>query len=322
MMACMGTRNLPRLVIAGAGGVIGRHLIAAAAERFDTVVLTRSRTSREGATALTWDPTAARRGDGDALAALVAVLDGAAAVVNLAGSSIAGGRLGPRHIALVRDSRVDATTTLVTAASRCARPPAAWFQVSGTGIYGDGGERELDELAPADTSSPLGVVGAQWEAAAAPAASFSRLVIGRVGMVLAPDAVAWRRLLLPIRLFVGGPLGTGRQWWPWIHVDDLTRVILKSLADERMVGVYNVVAEPVRQLELTREAAGRLGRPAALPVPAFALRLLLGGVADALLLGSQRVVPARLVEEGYDFVAGTVPAAVARLVERRNLHGA
>jgi uncharacterized protein len=315
---------LPSLVIAGAGGVIGRALLRAAAGRYRPVVLTRGGTSLADAETIVWNPNAASEGDESTLLTLAEAMRGAAAVVNLAGSSIARGRLGPKHRALVRESRVRSGATLVAALERCAEPPRAYFQASGTNIYREGGDEPLDESAPIVAEDTLGEIGLVWEASAEPARAFSRVTVGRIGVVLAPDAEAWQRLLLPIRLGVGGPLGNGRQWWPWIHVDDVARAILWCIEEERAEGAYNLVAEPTRQIDLVRAAARRLRRPALLPVPAFALRLLLGtAVADALLLESRRVVPERLQEAGFSFLAPTIEEGVERLLtQRRGSDGA
>jgi uncharacterized protein len=301
-------------VIAGAGGVIGRHLMRAAAARYDVSVLTRGGTRPQGVSAHAWNPAAARQGDEPGIDAVARALDGADAVVNLAGSSIAAGRLGPAHLARLQGSRVDVGRTLTVATQRCRRPPAAFFQASGDNIYGDGGEAELDESAPVDGDHRLQAPGRAWEASTAEVAEMSRRVVGRIGMVLARDAEAFRKVTLPIRLFVGGPLGSGRQWWPWIEAGDLSRAILWLLERDDAAGVYNLAGEPERQIDFARAAARRLRRPALLPVPAFALRLLVGGVADELLLSSRRVVAARLRREGFAFEAGTLDAAMARLL--------
>lgn len=302
------------MVIAGAGGVVGRALVRAAANRYELVVLTRGDTTLPGTRSVRWNPSAAADGDEAALTALARELDGAAALVNLAGSSIAAGRLDEAHVRRVRESRERAGATLVAAAQRADAPPPVWFQASGIDIYGDGGERVLDETTSVDGDGPIQVVGRAWEASADPASAFARVILGRIGVVLAPDAEAWTKLLLPIRLFVGGPLGSGRQWFPWIEADDLARAILFLIEDERAEGPYNLVAEPVRQIELTRLAARALRRPAIVPAPAFALRIALGRVADVLLLTSKRAVPARLREAGFTFEAPTAEAAVAKLL--------
>jgi uncharacterized protein (TIGR01777 family) len=305
------------MVIAGAGGVVGRHLVAAARERYAITVLTRRIDGDEpaGARAVTWNPCAAREGDDDAIAALAETISGATAIVNLAGASIADGRLGPDHIARVRESRADSAATL-SAANAAAVPATAWFQASGVGRYGDRGDEILTERSgPGDDL--MASISRDWEGSATEASERTRVVIGRMGLVLAPDAPAWQRYMLPIRLGVGGRLGSGEQWFAWIDAEDLARSILWLIENDGAEGPYNLTApEPVRQVDLSRAAARRLRRPALMRVPAFALRLVLGRVADAVLLPSARAVPERLLAEGFTFNVPTVDRLIDRLLPR------
>ena len=306
-----------RLIIAGAGGVIGARAIEALRPSGPVTVLTRHEGGAwpPGVTPFVWNPAAARQGDAAELDRLAGVLEGATALLNLAGSSIAAGRLDAAHRARVEGSRVDATTTLVEAAARTAAAPRVWLQGSAVGLYGDRGEEVLTEASDAgDPGFPLVPTGTAWEAAAAPAAARSRLVVVRFGVVFDREAEAWRKLLLPVKLFAGGPLGSGRQWMPWVSGRDVGRA-LAWLLDHDVSGVVNLTApEPARQIDVTRTAAKALGRPVWLPAPAFALRIALGGVADALLLASQRVVPARLLEAGFVFDDPTIERAMPDLV--------
>lgn len=307
----------PRIVIAGASGVVGHHLVAAARQRFDVTVLTRRVTGTEpnGASPASWQPDAARSGDEEALSRLTSTLEGAAALVNLAGSSLAAGRLGPAHLDRLLTSRVDSATTLVTALQRCRRPPEVMVQASATGYYGQRGDDVLDEEAGPDEDFVLAPVASATEAAAAPAAARSRLCVLRTGVVLAEDASAWQRLLMPIRLGFGGPLGPGTQWLSWIDADDLARVYLHAIEERSCDGTYNAVApEPVRQRDLGRAAARRLHRPFWFPAPTWALRLALGRLADGALLQSARVVPSRLSAQGFTFRWGTLESALDKLL--------
>lgn len=303
------------LVIAGASGVVGRHLVAAARAAGRRVrLLSRS---PAGPDARRWDPGRAAAGDEAAVAAVASALEGAAVVVNLAGASLAEGRLGRAHRARVLGSRLDATRALVRAFARCQAPPPVWLQASATGFYGDTGEADVTEEAPPGRLF-LSEVCARWEAAAAEALAAPappRLVVLRIGLVLAADAPAWAKLVGPIRLGVGGPLGGGRQWWAWIDAEDLSRAALHLLARDDARGAFNLTApEPVRQGDLVAQAALLLGRPAFLPAPAFALRLALGGVADELLLPSCRALPARLEALGFRFDRGRVDQVLVHLV--------
>lgn len=305
-------------MIAGATGVVGRHLIARArAEGFDVRVLSRGAPSLAGVEVRRWDPARAAAGDAAAVADLAAALEGAAAVVNLAGASLAGGRLGRAHRARVLDSRVEATRALVSAWTRCQAPPPVWLQASAVGFYGDTGEAEVTEDAPAGGLF-LSEVCQRWEAAAREALARPappRLVILRLGLVLAADAPAWEKLVQPIRLGAGGPLGSGRQWWAWIDADDLARAALFLLRHEAARDAFNLTSpEPVRQKDLVERAATLLRRPAFFPAPAFALRLALGRVADELLLASCRALPRRLLEFGFTFTRGRVDQELVALL--------
>ncbi|MEJ2291139.1 MAG: DUF1731 domain-containing protein, partial [Deinococcales bacterium] len=169
-----------------------------------------------------------------------------------------------------------------------------------------------------DEAFVLGPVATASEAAAAPAAARVRLCVLRLGVVLADDAQAWQRLLMPIRLGVGGRLGSGEQWLPWIDADDLARAFLFVIEQGDCDGVFNAVApEPVRQRDLGRSAARRLRRPFWFPAPAWLLRLVLGRLADGALLQSARVVPKRLTACGFEFEHGTVRAALDELLPKR-----
>ena len=296
---------------------MARHIARAARDRYDVVALTRSVDGSEpqGARPHAWDPGAAEAGDERVLDELAQLIDGAQAIVNLAGASIDGGRFGRDHRRRLVESRVGSTTTLVRALERAGTAPDVWIQGSATGHYGDRGDEILTEDAGASHDFFLAEVTRAWEGAAAPAAAYCRMVVTRCGVVLAPDAPAWNKLLLPIRLFVGGPLAGGEQWFPWITGGDLARAMLFLIETPTSEGAFNVAApEPVRQKQLAREAAARLSRPAFVPTPAPLLRLALGGLADQLVLPSQRVVPARLQESGFAFDHPTIASALDHLL--------
>lgn len=305
-------------MIAGATGVVGRHLAARAqAEGRGVRVLSRGGKALPGAEVRRWDPAAAARGDEVAVNELAAALEGAAAVVNLAGASLAEGRLGRAHREKVLGSRVEATRALVRARARCGAPPPVWLQASATGFYGDTGEADVTEASPVGRMF-LSEVCVRWEEAAREVLAQPtppRLVVLRLGVVFAKDAPAWEKMILPIRLGAGGPLGSGRQWWAWIDADDLARAALFLLAREEASGVFNLTSpEPVRQGDLVAQAALLLHRPALFPAPAFALRLALGAVADELLLPSCRALPVRLGELGFTFERGRVGQELVHLL--------
>lgn len=259
-----------------------------------------------------------------------AVLEQVDAIVHLAGEPIAAGRWTPLQKSTIRDSRVEGTRALCQALGRLTTPPKALICASAIGYYGDRGEEVLRE----DSRPGVGFlpdVGVAWEQAAEPARRQGiRVVHLRFGIILArqgPASFAWRnnprgagpasfgrrnnprgaggalaKMVTPFRLGVGGPLGSGRQWFSWISLDDVVGVIQFALATESLRGPVNVVApRPVTNAEFTQVLGRVLRRPAVLPVPAFALRLLLGEMADGLLLASTRVEPAALAAAGYRF---------------------
>jgi uncharacterized protein (TIGR01777 family) len=305
----------PILVISGASGLIGSHLSAAAKDRYELRLLTRNvdKSARSGASWVAWNPEAAAQGDETALNRLAETLSGAHAIVNLAGASVANGRLGEAHQKRLVKSRVQSAKALLLAQRRAQNPAKVWFQPSGINFYGDRGDAALTERA-APGSSPLSDICRIWEAAPEDAGG-ARLIVGRISVVLAKDAPTWKKLLLPVKLFAGGPFGSGEQWFSWIDADDLAHAILFLIENEASEGVYNLTApEPLRQVDFVRRVASRLSRPAALPAPAFALRLALGGLADALLLASARVLPERLQQEGFTYGYPTFEVELNKLL--------
>lgn len=307
----------PVLVVSGASGLIGTHLIRAAEARYDLRLLTRdpdkAAENRPGRTWTVWDPAAASSGDEGALGALTEAVSGAHAVINLAGASVAEGRLDGAHRQRVVESRTRSAKALLLAQRRAAEPAKVWFQASATGFYGDRGDAALTETSPAG-HGPLVDICRVWEAAPEDAGG-ARLVVGRIGIVLARDASGWRKMVLPVKFFVGGPFGSGAQWYSWIDADDLAQAILFLVGQEGAAGVYNLTTpDPVRQGDLVRQTAARLGRPAFVRAPAFALRLALGGLADALILASAKVLPERLQREGFTFERPTFGQALDELL--------
>ncbi len=302
----------PSVAVTGSTGLVGAALTVALARGGHRVVrLVRSGTATQapGEHTVRWDPG---RGTIDA-----AGLEGVDAVVHLAGESIASGRWTAAKRRRIRDSRVGATRVLAEALARLERPPATLVAASAVGYYGDRGDEVLrEESAPG--GGFLADVCREWEAAAAPAARRGlRVVHMRIGMVLAATGGALAALLPPFRLGLGGPVGSGRQWMSWISLDDLVRAILHALATASLAGPINAVAPaPVTNREFARTLGRVLRRPAVLPLPAGAARLLLGRMADELLLASARVVPARLEAAGFTFGDATLERALRRLLAR------
>ncbi|MBI5441768.1 MAG: TIGR01777 family protein [Deltaproteobacteria bacterium] len=240
-------------------------------------------------------------------------LDGCEAAVNLAGAPIFR-RWNPRAKALIRDSRIATTRNLVNALK--GRRGFTLVSTSAVGIYGNAGERELDESAPAGTDF-LARLAADWEAEALKARSEGvRVVVTRFAIVLGQGGGALEKLALATRLFLGGPIASGRQWFSWIHREDLVRAVLFALESPGLEGPVNLSApNPVRQAELARTLGKVLQRPALLWAPALAVRLVLGEFADTVLF-SQRMVPRRLREAGFAFRYPELEQALRDILKR------
>jgi uncharacterized protein (TIGR01777 family) len=240
-------------------------------------------------------------------------LEGLDAIVHLAGESIGQGRWTKSRKAALRASRVDSTRLLVSELERMTNPPAL-IAASAVGIYGSRGDEVLDEASPGGTGF-LADLTKEWETEILRARQAgARTVALRLGVVLARGAGALSRMALPFKLGLGGRLGGGRQWFSWVALDDAVAVILRAITTD-MTGVYNVTAPgPVTNRELTSALSRVLQRPALFAIPAFALRGMLGGAADELLLTSQRVMPRRLADAGFAFrypeISGALNAAL------------
>lgn len=288
-----------RVIVAGGTGFIGRALCRdLLLAGHEVAVLTRDASRAmgrvpQGAGVAQWSP---EQPEG-----LPQVLSDADAVVNLSGESIAAGRWTPAFKQRLIDSRVNSTRTLVQAI-RLANPrPKVLVNASAVGIYGDRGEEELTEASPPGTGFPA-ELAVRWEQAAEEARETGvRVVKLRIGIVLGEGGGALEKMLLPFRFFVGGPFGSGRQWFPWVHLDDVTGLTLHALQDERVDGALNVVAPGIVRLgEFCKSLGTVLKRPSWLPVPGFALRLVAGELGETMLW-SQKVVPQVALQSGYTF---------------------
>jgi len=239
------------------------------------------------------------------------------AIVHLAGEPIASGQWTSERRRRIRDSRVEGTRKLCELLAGLAEPPGVLIAASAIGYYGDRGEEEVDETAPAGEGFLADVVG-EWERAAQPARDAGiRVVHPRLGVVLWPGGGALRKMLPVMRAGVGGYLGSGRQFWSWISLDDVIGSVLHAITDDRLEGPVNVTApRPVRNREFTAVLADVLGRPAALPAPGFALRMAMGKMADELLLASTNVVPGRLSDTGYEYADPDLELALRHMLGR------
>ncbi len=238
------------------------------------------------------------------------------AVIHLAGESIVG-RWTPAKKARIRDSRVLGTQTLADAIARMADKPRVMVAASAIGFYGDRG----DELVNEDSAPGTGFLAEtcrEWEAASAPVERAGvRVAHIRTGVVLSQHGGALGQMLLPFRLGLGGRLGSGKQWMSWIHVDDIVGAVRHILANEAVQGPVNLTApHPVTNAEFTKTLGKALTRPTIVPVPAFALRLALGEMANEALLASERVQPLRLLSSGYQFRFRELGTALENLIAK------
>jgi uncharacterized protein (TIGR01777 family) len=288
-----------RVVIAGGSGLIGRKLIdrLLQAQHEVTVLSRRPENVHKIFPAVHVEFWDAKTGS-----VLVNILDGADAVINLTGESIAAKRWTQIQKELILSSRIESTQTIIDAIKQTKRKPSVLLNASAAGYYGNVPEGEVIEASPRGTGF-LADVCALWEAEALKVQEIGvRVVLLRTGIVLDKNDGALWKLLVPFRLFVGGPLGSGKQWFPWIHLQDEISAILFTMENEHITGPLNLSApESVRMLEFCRKLGSILYRPSWMYVPAFVLKLALGEMAEPLLLHGQKMLPQKLIDAGFKF---------------------
>ncbi len=300
-----------RIAITGGTGLIGRALADDLAAGGHEVILL-SRTPEQatglpaGVRAVGWD--------GRTAAGWGLLVDGAQAIVNLAGENLGAGRWTAERKRRFRDSRLNAGQAVVEAVQAASRAPRVVVQSSAVGYYGPQADQELAEEAPSG-SDFLARLCVEWEASTAPVEAMGvRRAVIRSGVVLHASEGALPRMLLPFKLFVGGPLGSGRQWISWLHIADEVAAIRFLIDTEEAAGAFNLTAPyPLTNAEVGRAVGRVMRRPAWLPAPAFALRLILGEMATVVLDG-QRVVPRRLLALGFAFRFPEAEAALRDLL--------
>ncbi len=296
------------VALSGSSGLIGSVLARRLSSEGHRVTRLVRRTAGPGE--ISWDPTGGRLDPRD--------LEGLDAVVHLAGENI-GVRWTSARKARIRNSRVQGTRLLSEALARTYRRPQVLVSGSALGIYGDRGDEILTEKTrPGPADDFLAMVGQEWENAAEPALRAGiRVVHPRFGIVLSADGGALGKMLLPFRLGLGGRLGDGSQWMSWISIDDVAGALLHVLLNAGLSGPVNVTApEPVRNRDFTRTLGRVLSRPTLFPVPAAALRLVLGEMADSTLLASARMLPERLLGSGYRFAHPDLETALRHVLGR------
>jgi uncharacterized protein (TIGR01777 family) len=300
-----------KIAITGATGLIGSELAKAVA-RDGAEVLTLSRRvgpASDTMGAVFWDPV---NGELDA-----AALEGCDAVIHLAGETISN-RWTEAQKERIRRSRIEGSRLLVGGLKTLTNPPPVFVAASAIGFYGDRGDEEIDEISTPGTGFLPDVCRA-WEAETTRAQEVgARTLLLRFGIVLSTKGGALAKMLLPFKLGLGGPMGSGRQWMSWIHIDDVIAILRFVMSRDDLVGPVNTTApQPVRQREFAKSLGKALGRPAIAPAPGFAVRLLLGDMGQALLLEGQKVLPRRLQEAGYTFQHPELPAALTDILTHK-----
>ena len=290
-----------RVLISGASGLVGTELISQLRDQgHEPIRLVRRKASSPDE--VEWHPA-----KDDLPADLMNSID---AVVNLAGATTGKIPWTKKYKREIVSSRIDSTNTLVRAMQNSSNPPKVFVSGSASGIYGDRGDESLSEESGRGTGF-LADLAFAWEAAAREAESVTRVVLVRTTMVMSRRLGALGRLLPLLRLGIGGPLGTGKQWWAWISLEDEARAIIHLIQNEGASGAYNLTApEPATCEQIIKELGRQLHRPTLLKVPAFAMRLLIGKAADELLLCSQKMKSHRLEETGFVFKHPTLVESV------------
>jgi uncharacterized protein (TIGR01777 family) len=299
------------IVVAGGTGLLGSALNEALIrDRHDVTVLTRKApapAARPNLRFVTWDPNGRTGSWVHAVAA-------ADVLINLAGESIAARRWSDAQKRKLRESRLLATQSLTRAIREAGTPPAVFVSGSAVGYYGDRGDETLTESSPPGHDF-LAVLARDWEAAAGDAATVTRVALVRTGIVLDRQGGALPRMLPPFQLFVGGPLGTGRQYMPWIHKEDWVRLVTWAMTHDEARGPLNATApNPVTNADFSKALGHALRRPSFFPAPAFALRLVLGEMAGPLLLNGQRALPVRATDLGFSFRYSNIDEALASIL--------
>jgi uncharacterized protein len=293
-----------KVVVAGGTGYLGEAISRRLLPRGEVVVLSRDPRSVRVGRGVRWSPPDAGSWEEE--------VETADVVINLAGANIAGRRWDKRWKELLESSRVDSTAAITRLLRRRATAPRQLLiNASGVGFYGDRGDEILIESAESGEGF-MPELARKWQAAALDAAEYARVVVLRFGVVYGPGDGPIQKMALPFRFFAGATLGSGRQWGSWIALEDLLRLFEWTIDNQAAEGIYNATAPtPVTNRELTRQLAAVLRRPAFFRIPAFVLRTLFGAeMADALFLSSQRVMPQRLLDAGFQFRYPSLPEAL------------
>ncbi len=295
-----------KVIIAGGTGLIGKALTSSLLEDgHEVIVLSRSSVPPTGFPSL----SRVVRWDGKSPDGWAHLVNGANALVNLAGASLSGGRWTARRKQAILSSRVDAGRAFVQALEQAEQLPAVLVQASGVGHYGVENPGQLDEKTPPGSDFLAGI-SKEWEDSTRTVETLGvRRVILRSGVVLSKKGGALRLMLLPFKLFVGGPLGKGDQWLSWVHIEDEVRAIRFLIENHAANGPFNISAQPITNAQFARTVGKLLQRPAFIRIPAFMLRLVLGEMST-LVLDGQRASSNKLSDLGISFKYGDIESAL------------
>ena len=310
---------MSRVIVIGGTGFIGRHLSKRLMEKgYEVVCMTRnvSRAKEEAEGRINiqfvgWDGRSAVGWGGYA--------EGAAAVINLAGENLASGRWDKKRKQRIIQSRLQAGKAVLDAVKSARRKPGVVIQASAVGFYGNRGDEVLDEASGPGSGFLVEVVR-EWEGSTAEIEALGvRRVVIRTGLVLGPKEGALSRLVLPFRFFLGGPLGGGRQWVSWIHIQDEVQAILYLMEHPELKGIFNLTSPyPLQNRDFSQKMGAVLKRPSWMPAPGFLLRVLYGKMAEETILSGQRVMPARLSEAGFEFAFPDAEMALTDILGKKS----
>jgi len=288
-----------KVIVSGGTGFVGEPLVRQLLRRGAEVdVLSRNPAKVRAGRGIPWSAV------GEAATADV--------VINLAGENVGAGRWTEARKRSILESRIHATTTLVEAMRSTPSQSRTFISASAVGFYGVRGDEVLDETASSGTGF-LAEVTRKWEEAARGSEGIARVVIFRFGVILARDGGALKKMLLPFWFGMGGPIGSGEQWISWVDRQDVLRAVEWAIDQPQVRGTFNMTApEPMRNRDFSRALGRAVHRPSFMPAPAFALRLALGQMAEEILLGGQRVIPARATSEGFTFSYPALRASLAQ----------
>lgn len=298
-----------KILVSGATGLVAKKLIPVLESKGHTIVrLVRGKPAADGE--VRWDSEAGFSTDE------AAKLEGFDAVIHLAGDNVASENWSADKKRRIRESRVKGTRLLIDALAECSSKPGIVVSASAIGFYGNRGDELLTEESKVGTGF-FPEICSEWESEAMRASSFARVVALRIGIVLASEGGALEKMLTPFKLGVGGVLGSGKQWMPWIAIEDLVGMIVFALENEAVNGPMNATApNPVTNAEFTKTLGKVLNRPTFFSVPEFAIRLMFGEMGTTLLLEGNRVIPKKAVEAGFVFRFEDLESAMRQALSR------